>query len=70
MAGLGKALLIAGAVLICLGLFLIFSVKMPFVGMLPGDIYIKRDKFSFYFPLASCIVISVVISLLLWILKK
>jgi len=45
-------------------------VKMPFVGMLPGDIYIKRDKFSFYFPLASCIVISVVISLLLWILKK
>ncbi|HYA27463.1 MAG TPA: DUF2905 domain-containing protein [Acidobacteriota bacterium] len=47
-----------------------FADKLPWLGHLPGDISIQRDRFSFYFPLTTCIIISVVISLVLYFLRR
>lgn len=65
MEGIGKILLIAGGVLIALGLVLIFSNHIPFLGKLPGDIVIKRDNFSFYFPVVTFILISIVLTVII-----
>lgn len=53
-----------------LGVFLVFSDKIPWLGRLPGDIFIKRENFSFYFPLATCILISLLLSLLFALFRK
>jgi hypothetical protein len=70
MGGIGKTLIILGIVLVVLGLFLNFSGKIPFLGKLPGDIYIKKDNFSFYFPITTCIIISIILSLIFGIFRK
>jgi hypothetical protein len=65
---LGKMLLLFGLVMVLLGLVLLaaghFSGKVPWLGRLPGDIYIQRGTWTFYFPLATCLIISVVLTLL------
>ncbi len=69
MSEVGKVLLLMGFVLLILGLLLTFFEKLPFgLGRLPGDIVIKRDNFTFYFPLGTSIILSVVLSLLLTLL--
>ena len=70
MAGLGKMLILLGAVIILVGLGLLFANKIPYIGRLPGDIYVKRDNFTFYFPLSTCIFISVILSLIFWLFRK
>ena len=70
MAELGKTLIIIGVVAIGIGALLMLSGKIPWLGRLPGDISIKNENFSFYFPLTTCIIISAVISLLLWLFRK
>jgi len=70
MAGLGKSLIIFGIIIIVIGIFLTFAGKIPWLGRLPGDIHIKRDNFTFYFPLATCIILSIFISLIFWLFKK
>lgn len=70
MSGLGKALIYLGLLLVVAGLVLSFADKLPWLGHLPGDISIQRDRFSFYFPLTTCIIISVVISLVLYFLRR
>lgn len=70
MGEMAKILIVIGLVLAAVGLALLFLPKIPFLGKLPGDIVIKRDKFTFYFPLATSIIVSIVISLLLWIIAK
>lgn len=67
---MGKFLIIAGVVLVITGLIIQFFPKMPFPGRLPGDIVIDRGNFKMYFPIATSIVISVVISLILFLLNK
>ncbi|HME92760.1 MAG TPA: DUF2905 domain-containing protein [Methylomirabilota bacterium] len=68
MRDLGKLLLGFGALMVLLGLILIaagnLSGKVPWLGRLPGDIHIERGSWSFYFPLATCLVISIVLTLL------
>ena len=68
MRDLGKMLLGFGALMVLLGLVLLvagnLSGKVPWLGRLPGDIHIQRGSWSFYFPLATCLVISIVLSLL------
>jgi len=65
---LGKMLLGFGALMVLLGLILIaagnLSGKVPWLGRLPGDIHIERGSWSFYFPLATCLIISIVLTLL------
>ena len=70
MNGLGRPLIILGLMLVAAGLVLSFAPRIPLLGKLPGDISIKREHFSFYFPLATCIVISVGASLILWLIRK
>jgi hypothetical protein len=66
---IGKLLLIFGGILILLGLFFTFGGKIPFLGKLPGDIIIQRENFHFYFPLTTCILISLILTIIFWIIK-
>ncbi|MBI2528439.1 MAG: DUF2905 domain-containing protein [Candidatus Rokubacteria bacterium] len=74
MSDLGKILVVFGAVMIVLGAILLFagnlSGKVPWIGRLPGDIYIERGTWSFYFPLATCIIISIALTLIFTLLGR
>lgn len=70
MHDLAKALILLGAVLLALGVLLLVLPKTSFLGRLPGDIVIKRDNFTFSFPLATSILISILISLILYLSNK
>jgi hypothetical protein len=63
--GIGKLLILAGAFLVFLGLLLVFWQRIPFLGKLPGDIFVQGENFRFFFPLMTCLVISVLLTLLL-----
>ncbi len=67
---MGKLLIILGLIIAGLGLLLTLAPKIPYLGRLPGDIYYKRDNFVFYFPLGTSILISVILSLLLYLLTR
>ncbi len=68
---LGRTLLLLGAVLIVVGAFLYFGGKLPFrLGRLPGDIVVERPGFRFFLPVTTMILTSLVLSLLLWLLRK
>ncbi|HWP81451.1 MAG TPA: DUF2905 domain-containing protein [Bacteroidota bacterium] len=69
MVGIGKFLVILGAVIAFVGLALMLAPKIPFLGKLPGDIHVKKDNFEFYFPLATSIVLSLVLSGILWLIS-
>ena len=70
LAPLGKMLVWAGIFMVGVGLFLWFGDKIPWLGKLPGDILIRKEKFTFYFPLVTCILISLLLTLLFSIFKK
>ena len=59
-----RIIIILGAALIALGVMLPYVAKLDFFGKLPGDIKIKRENFSLYFPIATCIVLSILLTLL------
>jgi Protein of unknown function (DUF2905) len=67
---LGRALLIAGGVLLILGLLLTLGTRLPGVGRLPGDFVYRKGNFTFYFPVVTCILLSVVLTLLLRIFRR
>lgn len=67
---IGKLLIVTGLVLIAAGLLFTFGGKIPFLGRLPGDIRIQRENFSFYFPLTTCILISALVSFILWLFRR
>ena len=64
-----RALVVIGLVLVAAGLVWPWLSKLPF-GRLPGDIHIVREGYSFHFPLASCLLVSAVLSLLMWLLRR
>ena len=70
--GLGRLLIIAGIVLLVSGLLLNYTHFFSFMnlGRLPGDIRVKRGDFSFYFPLTTCILLSILLSLIVYIFRK
>jgi hypothetical protein len=70
LPGIGKSLIVIGLILAGIGLVLTFSDKIPWLGRLPGDIHYKGENFSFHFPLATSIVISVVLTLVLWFINR
>jgi hypothetical protein len=67
---MGKFLIITGIVILAAGLIFQFGGKFPFLGKLPGDIRIEKENFTIYIPIASCLLISVLISLILAIINK
>jgi hypothetical protein len=69
--GVGRVLIILGVVLIAAGVLISFGDRLPFrLGRLPGDIAIHGKNSSFYFPVVTCIVISVVLSLITWLFRR
>ena len=74
MAELGKILLALGLVMVVLGGILLLAGssagKVPWLGRLPGDIVIGQENWRFYFPLGTSILLSVVLSLLLWLFSR
>lgn len=70
MSELGKTLIIFGIIIALLGCILMLSGKLPWLGRLPGDINIRRENFSFHFPLTTCIIISIIVSFLLYIFRR
>ena len=70
MSDLARLLMIVGAILLALGLVLWLGPKIPWLGKLPGDITYKRDNFTVYFPLGTCILISIILSLILYLFRK
>ena len=70
LAPLGKMLVLLGIFMVGIGLFLWLGDKVPWLGKLPGDILIRKEKFTFYFPLVTCILISLLLTLLFSIFKK
>ena len=65
LGSLGKLLIVAGVALAGLGLLLLVAGRIPFAGRLPGDVVIERGNWSFYFPLATSILLSLLLTLLL-----
>ena len=65
---IGKFLVAGGIVITLVGVGLMFIDKIPFLGRLPGDIIIKRENFQFYFPLTTGIVLSILITGILWLI--
>jgi len=70
MPAIGKMFVILGIVLIVIGLGFMFGDKIPYIGRLPGDISIKRENFSFYFPITTSIIISIILTILFSIFRK
>jgi hypothetical protein len=68
--GFAKLLILFGIVLALLGGLLLLVGKIPFIGRLPGDFYVEKGNFTFYFPLASSILISVLLTLLFSFLSR
>jgi hypothetical protein len=64
VVGLGKILLIIGGIIVIVGLILLFSQHIPFLGKLPGDIIIKKNGFSFYFPIVTFLILSILITII------
>ena len=68
---LGRLLITAGLVLVAVGVLVTFAGRLPFkLGRLPGDIYVQGRNSTFYFPVATCILLSVLLSLVMWILRR
>jgi len=63
--GLGRILIIIGVIIVVLGLLLAFGERIPLLGKLPGDILIKKDGISFYFPIVTVLLLSVILTLII-----
>jgi hypothetical protein len=70
MAEIGKLLLILGIILSIMGLIFIFGSKVPGLGRLPGDIFIKKGTITFFFPIVTCILISIIVTLILSLFRR
>jgi hypothetical protein len=67
---LGRPLIVAGLVLAGLGLLLTLGGKIPGLGRLPGDIVVERGNFRFYLPLATSLLLSLILTGVLWLLRR
>jgi Protein of unknown function (DUF2905) len=70
MSELGRALIVMGIVILALGLILVLFDRVPWIGRLPGDIHVQRENWTFYFPLGTSILLSIVLTLVLWLIGR
>lgn len=70
MSDLGKLLVVFGLLITLAGVVLTLAGRLPGVGRLPGDIYIQRGHWTFYFPVATSLLLSVVLTLILWLIGR
>jgi len=67
----GKYIIIAGAIIIVIGIIIyFFHDKLNWIGRLPGDIRIEKENFRFYFPITTMILLSVVVTVIIWLARK
>lgn len=69
-SSLGKILIVIGVISIIVGITFLLNINIPKIGRLPGDIVIKKENTTFYFPVVTCIILSVIGSIIMWILSK
>ncbi len=69
MMSLGKSLVLFGVVMVVAGLVLMFFDKIPLLGKLPGDLHIKKGHAEFYFPVVTSLVLSLLLSGVLWLIS-
>ena len=69
-SGMGRILIVIGLVIAGIGLVMVFAGKIPWLGRLPGDFFFRGKNFSFYFPLTTSILISVILTLILWFINR
>lgn len=67
---ISKVLILAGIIITGMGIIFLLMGKIPWLGKLPGDIYIEREDFSFYFPITTCIIVSIVVSAVFFFITK
>ena len=70
MSAMGKLLILLGVFVILIGLLLLIGEKIPWIGRLPGDIIVRKKNFTFYFPLTTSILISIILTLLFTLFRK
>jgi hypothetical protein len=70
MTALGKTFILIGCIFVAAGLLFLFADHLPFWGKLPGDISIEHKKFRFYFPVTTCLIISIILTILFSLFKK
>ncbi len=70
MGSIGKLFIIIGGILVVLGVVLSFFNRIPWIGKLPGDILIKKENFTFYFPLTTSIILSAILSFFLFLIGR
>jgi hypothetical protein len=67
---LGKMLILVGVFIIVIGVLLLIGEKIPWIGRLPGDIIIRKKNFTFYFPIVTSILISIILTLLFTLFRE
>ncbi len=65
LSSIGKFIIMVGILLVVVGILITLTGRVPFLGKLPGDIFLRKGNFSFYFPVVTCIVLSVIFTILL-----
>ncbi len=70
MQDIGRFLITAGLIVAAIGGLFLLSGKVPWLGKLPGDLLIQKRNFTFYFPIATSILLSIIISLILWFVGR
>ena len=70
MTEVGKLLIAFGLLIAGVGVVLVLAGRLPWIGRLPGDIYVQRGQWSFYFPLATSILVSVALTLVFWLIGR
>ena len=70
MSELGRVLVVLGITIVLVGAVLMVVGRVPWVGRLPGDIHVQRGNWTFYFPLATSLVLSVLLTLILWLFGR
>ncbi len=66
---MGWTLIILGLVITAVGLVWVLARSVPWLGKLPGDVRVERDGFRFYFPIVTCLLLSALLSLILWLIR-
>ena len=70
MSEVGKLLIVCGLLIAGVGVAVVLAGRLPWIGRLPGDLYVQRGHFTFYFPLATSILVSVVLTLIFWLIDR
>ena len=70
MIDVGRLLIILGFIIVALGIVILLAGRLPFIGHLPGDILIRRGGGSFYFPIVTCLLLSLILTVLFWLFRK